>query len=126
MVERIVNPGLNVLRALTGVPVIESQFSQRGTVLHVRSGAFLDSPSPALVMHPIDAQIMVVSIEREQPMSDPSVAFEGFRRYAEAWLTKRLRIANRRIGYPTPTEVRDQYHSSDPSPTAVSTGGDDA
>lgn len=117
MVERIFAPGLEALRAVAGIPVIESVFSPRGSFLHVATGAFIDSSSPALVMHPIDAQIMVVSIERGQPMSDPSVAFEGFHRYAEAWLTKRLRIANRRIGYPTPTEIRDQYHSSEPDPS---------
>lgn len=113
MVERIFDPGLDVLRGLAGIPVIESVFSPRGSVLHVPTGAFIDSPSPALVMHPIDVQVMAVSLERAQPMSDPSVQFEGFRRYADAWLAKRLRIAVKRIGYPTPTEIREQYKPRD-------------
>lgn len=113
VVERIINPGLDTLRAVAGIPVVESVFSPRGSFLHVATGAFIDSPSPALVMHPIDAQIMAVSMERAQPMSDPSVQFEGFRRYAEAWLAKRLRIALKRISYPTPTEIREQYEPSE-------------
>lgn len=111
--ERMFDPSLETIRAIAGVPIIEAKYSPRGSILHVARGAFIDSSSPALVVHPIDAQIMAVAVERDQPMKDPSVHIEGFHRYLDAWLAKRLRIAMRRIAHPTRTEIREQYESSD-------------
>ncbi len=97
MAERTFDPPLAMLKALQGVPIIESYSSPRLSILYVKSGAFMDSPSPALIMHAADVQIMAVAIERGTRMSDLETQFEGTRRYLAKRIDESAARAVRRL-----------------------------
>lgn len=112
--ERFTDPHPEAVRFLASIPLVESHYSPRGSILHVPRNAFIDAPAvPALVMHPMDYQCLQVSAETGKVMSEPSVQFEGLLRYVNGLIEKRAARALRRI---------DRMHRgpepSDPEPSA--------
>lgn len=95
---RFTDPHPEAVPYLASIPLIESPFCPRMSILHVKRGAFIDGPTvPALVMHPIDYQSLQVSAETGRPMRDIDVQFEGVRRYIAARIEARAARAIRRI-----------------------------
>lgn len=98
MTARITDPSRDAMRVLASIPLVESYGAPRMTILHVARNAFIDAPRvPALVMHPIDYQSLLVAVERDARWSDVNVQFEGLRRYIADRIEKRAARALRRM-----------------------------
>lgn len=95
---RYADPHPAVLEVLASIPLIESHYATRGSLLHVKRDAFMDAPTvPAVVMHPIDYQVMQVAVETGTSMRDVGTQLEGARRYVVGLIEKRAARAIRRI-----------------------------
>lgn len=95
---RIVDPHVEAMPFLASIPLIESYGAPRGSILHVAANAFMDAPSvPALVMHPVDYQVLQVAVERGTSMRNSKTQLEGIRRHVQTLIDKRAARAARRI-----------------------------
>ncbi len=91
-------PTADAAAKLDGIAFIPSPSRERGSLLVVKAGAFMDErTAPAIIAHPADLMLLTVAIEWARPMTDLGVQFEATRRYLADLIDHAAVVANRRL-----------------------------